>query len=108
RHLLLRLHAPELKALFVDRLLDGGAGKFVRRFPIRAEDARRMPRSVLPRKPAALRIAPEGAQLGLPVGFEHEDTHPIHLSFFVTELQTPGALRSAAAELLARRRTAGH
>src|SRR5262249_46710658 len=58
RHLFLRLHAPELKALLVDRLLDGAVGKLVRRFLVRTDDAGRVPRRATSPRPVSNRSLP--------------------------------------------------
>src|SRR5260370_39411791 len=70
---LLRLHAPELKARFVDCFLDRGAGKAVRRSLVVADHAGGMPGAVLPRQLAAGGIAGGGPPSAGRLRFEYED-----------------------------------
>src|SRR5580692_10139197 len=100
--------AKELKALAVDRRFDHFAREIVWRSLVRGDGADDVPGLELARQLRAGQIAAEGAQLGVGVGLEDENSHrPASMCRTVIAiLEAVGSHGSPPAELVALRRAA--
>ena len=70
-----RFHAPELKTLIFDRLLDLPARELVGRIPVGRDRADCVPRPKLARQLASIQIAGERAKILVRPRFENKNSH---------------------------------